>query len=458
MRSLSARLVVPLVLVPFVLLPVACAPDAPANPGPGPSPGTVGGICRQDGSCDEGLRCDGERCVTLADDDAGPGGDGGDDAGALDAGPGDGGTGDAGEPTDSGLSDAGPDDSGPGDGGTGDGGTGDGGLTDGGLTDAGTGGLDAGAADAGFDAGAGPVPCQRNADCTGNLRCGLVDDNGALATQCVTPPGASLPGAACMNDADCNSGLCLDGFCSAPCLSEADCGADQVCRTEMITVGSASGALDLCVTLPDLACATNDVCAADGRVCGDVRFGVDPLTAYCALPSVDGAAFGESCAGSTALNEQCEDLLCLHDRCTRMCVDDADCAGAASGYGCSDVTFTGGGLLRMCVDVCARDGDCTDPTHLCRISVDNTDDELEWICRAPTQMAPPGTACPITNSCDHGVCIRTRDAMGTVVDSYCSLPCETAADCPAELPVCEDATFSRPASGDPQTLRVCGKP
>ena len=433
----------------FVLGTASCAPDVPASPGPGPEPGTVGGACLDDGSCDEGLVCDDGRCAALlGDDDAGTQDGGRADAGSMDAGSQDGGAPDGGGAgggsRDGGDADAGSSDAGSSDGDAGHGGATDGGAEDGGVT----------------DGGGAPTPCDHSGDCAASERCQLaVDDSGAaLEATCAPAAGASGPGAACTNDADCSSGLCVGNFCSALCTSANDCGADQVCRNQSVTVDGVSGAFDLCITLPDLECTSNDMCMADGRVCGEIRFAENPLKAYCALPNEGGADFGEACTGQTSRNSQCEEQLCLYDRCTRMCVDDTDCQGAPSGFACTDISFTGGGSLRMCVDGCSLDGDCSDPDHLCVIGTDATDDEFEWVCRVPTRSAPPGTACPTQpHDCDHGVCIRSRDAMNNVVDSYCSLPCETSNDCPMAIPVCKDVSFRRPTSGDPQILRVCGR-
>lgn len=424
MRVLALPLAVSLAAL---LAPLGCAPDAPVNPGEAPAPGAVGGVCRQDGSCDEGLRCAGERCVVLAEDDAGQVDGGAVDAGAADAG----------------AVDAGPD---------------GGARADGGIVDSGA--VDAGGGDGGaVDAGASPTPCTTSADCQGNERCGIVVDETAagLSSICQPPPGAGLPGASCAGGDECNTGLCVEGFCSARCIDANDCGADQVCRPEPITIDGVSSTFNLCVTLPDVMCTSPADCEGDGRVCGDLRFDEEPFSAWCALPPDSGAALGGSCTGSTSLNPQCAELLCLYDRCSRMCIDDTDCGAPASGYGCTDVEFIDSGTVRMCADVCARDADCTDPDHVCRITGDNTDDELEWICREPTRPDAPGEPCLTTNNCDHGACIRIRDLQGNIVDSYCTQPCEVSTDCPAVLPVCEAANFETP-SGGTQALRVCSKP
>lgn len=428
-------------------LSCTCAPEA-VDPGERP-PGSLLGPCREDGSCDEGLVCEEARCLK-------PGADGGVLDGAVPdgpskAGPEDGGRGDA--------SDAGDESDGPmPDGPTPDGPAPDGSVLDGGASDAAPsdGPRPDGPAPDGAVSDAGPGPCETNADCAPSERCTLVPIGGELVPACQLPTGAGAPGEACNAHEDCSSSLCLDGFCSALCASRDDCGPLQACRTETVEKGGTSGAFDVCVTLQDLVCTSNEFCADDGRVCGELRFEEEPVQAYCTFPVEGGDPFGAPCEGATTLNTTCEDRLCLRGRCTRMCEDDSDCADALQGFVCSDVILSGASL-RMCLDACAKDGDCVLESHICLLQQDATDDELHWVCREPSRPDAPGATCYPDNQCASGACIRVRDQDNEVVDSYCTTPCEVAADCPAELPVCEEIPFARPTSFDPQPLRVCKK-
>lgn len=419
---------------------LACQNEAPPAPG---APGTLGGPCLADGSCRDGLRCDDAQCVSPTPSPADSGvPDAGGGVGSADSGPiptADGGTGsrDAGAP-DAGIADAGVRQ---------DGGT----PTDGGVPDSGV-------PDSGVPADGGARACLRNADCDAGERCRLTAEGPVLQAACGAPAGAGGLGQACVDDADCTAGLCVDGFCSALCLDGSDCANEQACRETPVMRDGASGNFSICVVLPDRSCTEPSTCAEDGRVCGEIAFGEEPLTAYCALPLPDQPAFAAVCAGPISLNEGCEERICLHERCSRLCADDDDCAGDGVGMGCSDIRFAGGGMLRMCVDTCATDADCAIESHRCVIQSDFTDDALEWTCRVPTRPDRPGEACADANQCDHGACVRRRDADDVIVDSYCSVPCETDQDCPEILPTCSEINFLRPTSQTPQALRLCNRP
>jgi hypothetical protein len=69
----------------------------------------------------------------------------------------------------------------------------------------------------------------------------------------------------------------------------------------------------------------------------------------------------------------------------------------------------------------------------------------------------PGTSCATTNTCSSGICL-TNTQSGTTVDQICTVPCVTAADCPAGLSVCEDVTTSTPSGNGTQIIRLCNHP
>ncbi len=300
-----------------------------------------------------------------------------------------------------------------------------------------------------------PVACVNNAGCQGGLRCSIVPNRGgtALTSVCRVAPGPGLPGAACEADGGCASGLCLSGFCSAPCQGRQDCGPDQICEAIEIEREGLSGSFDVCRTLPDVVCQSNEQCSEGGRVCGLIDF-EDPVALHCAFPQEDGGALGASCEGRLSPNDQCLDRLCLRgitDECTRACVDGADCQGGPGGYICTEFGFQGG-TLRMCADGCSRDGDCGREAQNCGLIRNVGDDRFEFICRSPLGVDPPGTDCSGQIGCDHGLCLIRGGAR------TCTLPCEQDADCPSAMPECGDATIARPRTGESQTLRVCTPP
>jgi hypothetical protein len=65
--------------------------------------------------------------------------------------------------------------------------------------------------------------CCTNADCPAALRCGQVQGPGHIITACVPlPTGGVLDGAACLQDADCQSGHCIENVCRQPCCRDQD--------------------------------------------------------------------------------------------------------------------------------------------------------------------------------------------------------------------------------------------
>ncbi len=57
-------------------------------------------------------------------------------------------------------------------------------------------------------------------------------------------------GTACAQDTDCNDDLCLDGYCSGPCVDDTNCAAGGTCDPETITTGGFTGIFDVCFTCP----------------------------------------------------------------------------------------------------------------------------------------------------------------------------------------------------------------
>jgi hypothetical protein len=312
-------------------------------------------------------------------------------------------------------------------------------------------GFDAGF-DAGYDAGP-PTPCATNSDCGGGLRCLLVGSDGGISGLCGPKPGAKIPGDACGDDAECNTGLCFDNFCSALCLSRDDCGPDQACHTESLTVDTVTADVDICVTLPETSCSDQATCAPD-RVCGRLDFdGSEPLDTFCAFPVEGGAGLGEACS-TTGNSNECTDRVCLaslNGSCSRICTGDGDCQaqGDPNGFVCTDVDFTNNGTVRLCMEGCTVASDCGG-SEVCHLTSDTPDDVWEWVCREPgtnrTQL--PGEDCNNGSgqfACSTGYCFAGK----------CTTPCETQNDCPGTLPVCGDTNTTAPSGSGSVTLRVC---
>lgn len=305
-----------------------------------------------------------------------------------------------------------------------------------------------------------PDPCQGDADCPEGEVCTLQADREGAALVPVCQPageGGDL-GDSCQVNQDCAAGICLDGFCATLCRGGEECSQEgQRCEETSWSQGDLSGDFNLCRTLPEMECLTNEDCAARGQVCGVIRF-EDPVRLLCVDPLPEGDAPGAACDGSLSRNEQCADRLCLRnitDACTQACQVNQDCQGFPVEHQCTDFRFAGQ-IVRMCAQGCGHDASCDREGQLCTLNRNQTDDRFEFICRSPTGEDAPGSDCSEQVNCDHGICLIRRSG-NEVLERVCTLPCETDADCPEELPVCDDAGITTPSGEDRQPLRVCNR-
>jgi hypothetical protein len=76
-------------------------------------------------------------------------------------------------------------------------------------------------------------PCDREIDCGPGQRCALdpadTDGDGWLSGSCQLQLPGMVTGAACRQDGDCQSGLCVIGVCSQMCGVTSDCVPGQTC-------------------------------------------------------------------------------------------------------------------------------------------------------------------------------------------------------------------------------------
>jgi hypothetical protein len=305
-----------------------------------------------------------------------------------------------------------------------------------------------------------PGACQTDADCPDGSACLLRPDrdNASLVPVCLPAPEGGELGDACQDNAACASGICLDGACAALCRPGEGCDLEsQRCDNTTWTQDGLSGQFDLCRTLPETDCLRTQDCAAQGQVCGEIRF-LDPVRLLCVDPLGEGEGLGAPCEGALSRNEACEGRLCLRnitDSCTATCVTSADCEGFAQPHICTDFRFSGQ-VVRMCAPGCADDATCARPGQQCVLNRNLTDDRFDFICRTPTGDDPPTGDCSQTVDCDHGICLTRRNGE-EILERICTLPCDDDGDCPAELPVCGTANITTPGGADRQTLRICNR-
>lgn len=79
-------------------------------------------------------------------------------------------------------------------------------------------------------------PCCTHAQCPDGTGCGRIGAFGVggqiegVITACVPQARGPAPdGAACVDDAECAGGDCIEGTCTRPCCADVDCGAGRRC-------------------------------------------------------------------------------------------------------------------------------------------------------------------------------------------------------------------------------------
>lgn len=128
-----------------------------------------------------------------------------------------------------------------------------------------------------------PGQCARGAACGFGDFPGAVTLDRHFGARCGPRPDAGAPGGdPCRADADCRSGVCIDGSCSEPCHSGADC--------------------------------------ADGTSCLLDQQGTD-VFAGCLQSSGSEAAGSQCTESATCSGGWCDP----HGRCTALCFGDDDC-------------------------------------------------------------------------------------------------------------------------------------
>ncbi len=329
------------------------------------------------------------------------------------------------------------------------------GSTAGSAGDAGSGGSSGNAM--GGAAGAPPadagsaVPCTTDAQCPGGSSCQITlnEAGTALELRCLPLAGANGNGYPCTDSSQCRSGLCLQGFCSNPCASSADCTQAGACLPQTLQIGSASGSFQVCVVAP---CSSSSQCET-GEVCSDIVSTTNTIDAFCQQKQATGGALGSACQGAAdCLSQLCPTWVQV---CTEVCAGDVDCA-ASPGAVCVDSYRAGSDYVQTCVPGCSAASQCPSG-KACAISSDSAGDRYRFACEAPRGPDPTGADCSNTVECASGFCL-TNYLNNQPVDSICTQPCVTSADCPAGFGNCVDVQMSTPSGNGKQFVRVCNHP
>ncbi len=250
-----------------------------------------------------------------------------------------------------------------------------------------------------------PGDCAADRDCPDGALCLFNTCTAGCRVDGDCPPDADrcvdLRCVACVADAECPDGRCVDGACAPGCAADPDCGPGRLCIDGACLAGQCRGDDDCgararCI---DRLCVLDD-CALDadcpaGQACTDGRC----------------APCGEACP-ACALDADCPDGRCVAGACVE-CALDADCPDGR----CLD---------GVCAPVqCAADGDCP-PGRLCLDGIC-----AEAACRIDGDCAPLGAglrcvagacvSCVADDDCDPGeVCAEGRCLPdGCVDDAGC---------------------------------------
>lgn len=285
--------------------------------------------------------------------------------------------------------------------------------------------------------------CQSDGDCDGNAVC-VYDADGSPPASCQPPPGDGTVGDSCGSDADCRSGLCRDGSCTAPCSEDADCGDDDswICSDETVDGN------DVSICVPDdsggKSCFTDDECPAQEKCIAQRQ--QDGIATQCGPPNQGGGTIGAACEA----DDECYYNLCVDNRCTTPCDVDDDCP-ADSDLTCRDteVQFeNGSGTTAVCAPsvTCSSARDCEDE-QTCYVQREQTGES--GACRIPNPGGGElGDVCSKDSNCAANLCYdgRFRDV--------CTVPCSDDTDCTKPGFNCETSSIPD-GNGGTRDLKFC---
>jgi len=280
-----------------------------------------------------------------------------------------------------------------------------------------------------------PPACTSNDDCQTGTTCAIVANAAgtSLESVCIPSTGKLATGVACAADSDCESRVCFNNTCAAPCDSTNQCGVSQACVQNTVTKSGLSGGFDICERLGDQQCTSTGACTDGVRVCGDLRQDAQgDVAAFCRFPNSNGAQLGTSCMA----NSECREGLCLgtSNECSVACTQDTDCS-AANNQVCTTFSFSQNSDVNLCVRGCTDNASCTGG-NVCTVSQDVTDNDVDQICRTPIGQSQLGASCTNGGECAEGLCLTTNvyDGVSCTSDAQCSgtKTCE----CPIDDPNC----------------------
>lgn len=312
-----------------------------------------------------------------------------------------------------------------------------------------------------------PTPCAAGEDCAADADCGAdlfcptttlvctnnscqdgVQSGSEILADCGGGecPGC-IPGTACGEDADCDSGVCgVDGECAAPTCNDdeqnqtetdVDCGGicNETCATGDACNNRTDCQSDVCTTV---GCPAGTATCCQAPACNDgVRNGTEPVV-DCGNQTCGLCAVGRPCTA----NAQCQTRICTNSTCQPL----PPCANLVRNGTESDVDCGGTDpSCSRCADgrICNGDNDCASDNCAggrCVSCNDNAQNggETDLNCGGNGTgcvRCPNGDGCTVDGDCASGNC-----NAGTCVNFNCRDNTrngnETGVDCGGTDPEC----------------------
>ncbi len=267
------------------------------------------------------------------------------------------------------------------------------------------------------------TPCTANSDCSDPDVCVVDRAGAAIDLTCDAPAGPGDVGGTCTMDSDCESGLCIDGACSAPCDTSNDCAADGSFVCEITSVATGTGGsedLTICVPRPPDSCISDADCTGTDRCVANKT--MTELQFECG-PAVGTEESGDACV----VDADCAQNLCIGGACAGPCAEVGDCGGAPQRCEVTNVNLGNNAMAsaQICVPPisCGNQGDCPVAAgDVCYVREDAG--AIDPICRAANVGGGGlGQVCSAATECANNFCLDTR------FRDVCVFPCLTNADC-----------------------------
>ncbi|TNE50404.1 MAG: hypothetical protein EP343_08035 [Deltaproteobacteria bacterium] len=311
--------------------------------------------------------------------------------------------------------------------------------------------------------------CSGDKDCATGEVCQVNSSGGKPAASCQKFPTGGIPAGGTCNPNDGFPGKCASHMCDAvtkKCLQACapglnDCGTGEVCDSFSIL----GGTINACIPPPQ-SCTKGSDCSS-GTVCAvSVSQG---SVAYSCLrpPSTRTKKVGDACNPNAAFPGECQTSLCHPELrvCVNTCQQDSDCTDTTRPL-CGKMAISGGLLARACVSknvACDQDANCPSSEPVCGVELSNN--TLSTKCSRGSTFGSK----KIGDTCDPSQTISKSECLNRFCEagrSVCTAVCQNNDQCPTGL-VCAQTRVEGnrtilgcvPAAGSTCTkLQACAVP